>query len=101
MNYSHRTPNKEDSKPAAQPENEDISPSPEPYRRRLNKQEHETYNMKKLFATLAENTQNNSETGRKTRNGKCGHETSQLGHTKYFNNKDNTCPNNELSQNNS
>jgi hypothetical protein len=36
MSDSHRTPNKEDSKPAAQPENEDSSPSPEPNQRRLN-----------------------------------------------------------------
>jgi hypothetical protein len=57
MSDSHRTPNKEDTKPASQPENEYISPSPEPYRRRLNKQEHEADNMKKIFATLAENTQ--------------------------------------------
>jgi hypothetical protein len=57
MSDSHRTPSKENSKPAAQPENEDSSPSPEPNRRRLNKQEHEADNMKKLFATLAENTQ--------------------------------------------
>jgi hypothetical protein len=57
MNDSRRTPNKEDTKPANQPENEDSSPSPEPDRRRLNKQEHEADNMKKLFATLAENTQ--------------------------------------------
>jgi hypothetical protein len=57
MNDSHRTPNKEDAKPAAQPENEDSSPSPEPDRRRLRKQEHKSEHMKKLFATLAENTQ--------------------------------------------
>jgi predicted flap endonuclease-1-like 5' DNA nuclease len=57
MSDSHRTPNKEDSKPAAQPKNEDSYPSPEPNRRRLNKQEHEADNMKKIFATLAENTQ--------------------------------------------
>jgi hypothetical protein len=56
MNDSHRTPNKEDTKPAAQPENEDSSPSPEPDLRRLNKKEHEADNMNKLFATLAENT---------------------------------------------
>jgi hypothetical protein len=37
MSDSHRTPHKEDSKPAAQPKNEDISPSPEPNQRRLNK----------------------------------------------------------------
>jgi hypothetical protein len=30
MNDSHQTPNKEDTKLAAQPENEDNSPSPEP-----------------------------------------------------------------------
>jgi hypothetical protein len=57
MNDSHRTPNKEDTKPAAQPENEYSSPSPEPDLIKLNKQEHEAYKMKKLFATLAENTQ--------------------------------------------
>jgi hypothetical protein len=57
MNDSYRTPNKEDTKPAAQPENEDSSPLPEPDRRRLNKQEHEADNMKKLFTTLAQNTQ--------------------------------------------
>jgi hypothetical protein len=57
MNDSHQTPNKEDKKPAAKPENEDSPPSPEPNRRKLHKQEHESDNMKKLFATLAENTQ--------------------------------------------
>jgi hypothetical protein len=57
MSDSQRTPNKEDSKPAAQPENEDSSPSPEPNQRRLNKQEHKADNTKKLFATLAQNTQ--------------------------------------------
>jgi hypothetical protein len=36
MNDSCQTPNKEDTKPAAQPKNEDSSPSPEPDRRRLN-----------------------------------------------------------------
>jgi hypothetical protein len=30
INDSQQTPNKEDTKPAAQPVNEDISPSPEP-----------------------------------------------------------------------
>jgi hypothetical protein len=57
MNDSHRTPNKKDAKPAAQPENEDSSPLPEPDQRRLSKQDHEYDHMKKLFATLAENTQ--------------------------------------------
>jgi hypothetical protein len=61
MNDSHRTPNKEDTQPAAQPENEDSSPSPEPDRRRLNKQEHKADHIKKLFATLAENTQANRQ----------------------------------------
>jgi hypothetical protein len=57
MNDSHQTPNKEDTKPAAQPENEDSSLSPEPNRRRLNKQEHKAHHLEKLFATLAGNTQ--------------------------------------------
>jgi hypothetical protein len=57
MNDSHRTPNKEDTKPATQLEHEDSSLSPAPDRRRLNKQEHKAGRMKKLFATLAENTQ--------------------------------------------
>jgi hypothetical protein len=57
MNDSHRAPNKEDKKPAAQPENEDSYPSPEPDRKRLSKQENEADHMKKLFSTLAENTQ--------------------------------------------
>jgi hypothetical protein len=95
MNDFHRTPNKKDKKPAAQPENEDISPSPETDRKRLSKQEQESGHMKKLFATLAENTQKQlREQGEKTRNGNCGHEMSQLGHTQSFNNKDNTCPKN-------
>jgi hypothetical protein len=41
----------------AQLENEDSSRSPEPDRRRLNKQEHKADHMKRLFATLAGNTQ--------------------------------------------
>jgi hypothetical protein len=36
MNDSHRTPTKEETKTAAQLENKDSSPSPEPDRRRLN-----------------------------------------------------------------
>jgi hypothetical protein len=51
MNDSHWTLNKEDTKPAAQPKNEDSSPSPGPKRRRLSKKEHESDHMKKLFAT--------------------------------------------------
>jgi hypothetical protein len=65
MNDSHRTPNKEDTKPAAKPEDEDSPPSPEPNRRRLCKQEHESDHVKKLFATLAKNTQKQLKTGRK------------------------------------
>jgi hypothetical protein len=57
MSDFHRTPSKEDSKPAAQPENEDSSPSPEQHRERLNKRDHELENINKLFANLAENTQ--------------------------------------------
>jgi hypothetical protein len=57
MSDTHRPPNKEDGKLAAQPENEDSSPSPEPNRRSLDKLEHEPDNMKKLFANLAKNTQ--------------------------------------------
>jgi hypothetical protein len=57
MSDSQQTPNKEDGKPAAQPENEDSSPSSEPIGRRLDKQEHEANNMKNLFANLPKNTQ--------------------------------------------
>jgi hypothetical protein len=41
MRDFHRTPSKENSKPAAQPENEDSSPSPEKHGERLNKRDHE------------------------------------------------------------
>jgi hypothetical protein len=57
MSDAHRTPSKEDSKPAAQPENEDRSPSPEQHQERLNKRDHESENIKKLFASLTKNTQ--------------------------------------------
>jgi hypothetical protein len=50
------TPSKEDSKPALQPENEDSSPPPEQHRERINKRDHESENIKKRFANLAENT---------------------------------------------
>jgi hypothetical protein len=56
MSDTHRTPNKEYGKPAAQPENEDSSPSPEPNQIILDRQKHEADNMKKLFANLAKNT---------------------------------------------
>jgi hypothetical protein len=57
MNDFHRTPNKEDTKPAAEPEDQESTPSPEPNRIRLRKQEYETEQMKKLFSTFTENTQ--------------------------------------------
>jgi hypothetical protein len=57
MSDDHRTPSKEDSKPAEQPDNEDSSPAPDPNRKRLNKQEHESYNIQKIFSTLAKSTQ--------------------------------------------
>jgi hypothetical protein len=57
MSDAHRTPSKEDSKPAEQPEYEDSSQSPEQHRKRLNKRDHESENVKKLFASLAKNTQ--------------------------------------------
>jgi hypothetical protein len=57
MSEVHQTPSKEDSKPAAQPENEDSSPPPEQHRERHNKRDHESENIQKLFANLAENIQ--------------------------------------------
>jgi hypothetical protein len=56
MSDIHRTPSKEDSKPAAKPENEDSSPSSEKHRKRLNKRDHESENIKKLFANLTKHT---------------------------------------------
>jgi hypothetical protein len=52
----HRTPSKEDIKPAAQPESEDSTPPPEKHRERLSKRDHESENIKNLFANLAEKT---------------------------------------------
>jgi hypothetical protein len=57
MSETHRTPSKEDSKPAAQPKNEDSSSSPEKHQERLDKRDHESENIKKLFASLAKSTQ--------------------------------------------
>jgi hypothetical protein len=60
LTAKEQTPNKEDTTPAAKPpENEDSPPWPEPNRRRLCKQEHEQIwpHNKKIFATLAKNTQ--------------------------------------------
>jgi hypothetical protein len=53
-----RTQSKEDSKPAAQPEDEDSSPSPEQHRERLSKRYHKSEHMKQPFTDLAKNTQN-------------------------------------------
>jgi hypothetical protein len=52
-----RTPIKEDSKPAAQPEDEDSPPSPEQPRERLSKRYHESEQMRQLFVDLSKNTQ--------------------------------------------
>jgi hypothetical protein len=57
MSDVHQTPSKEDSKPAAQPENKDSSLSPEQHRETLNERDHELENIKKLFASVAKNTQ--------------------------------------------
>jgi hypothetical protein len=52
-----RTPSKEDSKPAAQPEDEKIPLSAEQSRERLRKRYHELEQMKKLFADLVRDKQ--------------------------------------------
>jgi hypothetical protein len=52
-----RPPIKEDSNPAAQPEDEDSSPSPEQHRERLIKRYHESEHMQQIFTDLAKNTQ--------------------------------------------
>jgi hypothetical protein len=57
MNDSHRTPNKQDAKPAAELEDQETLPSPEPNRIRLRKQDHETETMKKRLASFTKNTQ--------------------------------------------
>jgi hypothetical protein len=102
MTDVHRTPSKEDSKPAAQPENEDSSPSPEKHREILSKRDHELENIKKLIANLAENTQKHPKKSQRTRretcNGNCGHEKSKFGHTKSFNHKNHPGTNNERPQ---
>jgi hypothetical protein len=51
-----RTPSKEDSKPASQPEDEYSPPSPEKPRERFRKRYHESEQMKQLFADLAKDT---------------------------------------------
>jgi hypothetical protein len=57
MSDAQQSPSKEDSKPAAQPENEDSSPSPEQHRERLDKRDHGLENIKELFASLPKSTQ--------------------------------------------
>jgi hypothetical protein len=52
-----RTPSKEYSKPAAQPEDEDSPLSPEQPRERLRKRYHEWEHMKQLFADLVKDNQ--------------------------------------------
>jgi hypothetical protein len=52
-----RTPSKEDSKPAAHPEDEDSPLSAEQPRERLHKRYHESEQMKKLFADLVRDNQ--------------------------------------------
>jgi hypothetical protein len=57
MADAQRTPSKEDSKPAAQPEDEDSPLSAEQPRERLRKRYHESEQMKKLFADLVRDNQ--------------------------------------------
>jgi hypothetical protein len=52
-----RTPSKEDSKTAAQPEDEDSPLSAERTRERLRKRYHESEQMKKIFADLVRDNQ--------------------------------------------
>jgi hypothetical protein len=52
-----QTPSKEDSKPAAQPEDEESPLSAEQPRNRLRKQYHESEHMKKLFRDLFRDNQ--------------------------------------------
>jgi hypothetical protein len=54
---AQKTPSKEDSKPAAQSEDEDSPPSPEQPRKRLRKRYHESKQMKQLFRDLDKDTQ--------------------------------------------
>jgi hypothetical protein len=59
--------NKQDAKPAAEPEDQAALPSPELNQRRLRKQEHETEQMKKLFETFTENKNNSVNREKNTR----------------------------------
>jgi dephospho-CoA kinase len=58
MADAQRSPSKEDSKPAAQPEDEDSPLSAEQLRERLRKRYHESEQIKKLFADLVRDNQN-------------------------------------------
>jgi hypothetical protein len=61
MSDIHRTPSKEGGKPAAKPENEDSSPSPEQHRERLNKRDHESENIKNYLPTWPKTLKNSSK----------------------------------------
>jgi hypothetical protein len=65
MSDSHKNPNKEDSKPAAQPENEDSSLPPEQHRERLDKQYHESENIKNYLSVWPKALKNNSKNKKK------------------------------------
>jgi ssDNA-binding replication factor A large subunit len=56
MYKSNCTPEKQDTKPAAEQEEQDTPPSPERNPRRLQRQDDETEKMNKLFASLTANT---------------------------------------------
>jgi hypothetical protein len=99
MTDVHRTPSKEDRKPAARPENEDSSPSPEQHRERLSKRDHESENIKKLFANLAETTTKQlKEQGEKHAMEIAAMKRANLDTKKTFNHKDHPGTNNERPQ---
>jgi hypothetical protein len=100
INESHRTPKKQNAKPAAEPEDQETRPSPEPNWRRLQKQDHETETMKKLFARFTENTQKQlREQEEKHAMEIAAMKWTKHGHTKPSNQKKSTNQNNEWSQN--
>jgi hypothetical protein len=61
MSDIHRTPSKEDSKPAAQPENKDSSPSPEQHRERLNTRDRESEISRNYLQTWPKTPKNSSK----------------------------------------
>jgi hypothetical protein len=67
-----KNPSKEDSKPAARSEAEEIPLSVEQPRQRLRKRNHESEEMKQLFAKLAGEPKTIQRTRRETYNGNCG-----------------------------